>query len=255
MVDSRKYIIGGNWKSNGSVDFVRQLCTDTLNNIKFDQSKVEVVVAPVFIHIASAKAILNDSVSVAAQNVSAHKNGAFTGEVSAEQIKDFGVNWVIVGHSERRTLFGETNEIVATKVTRAQEAGLNTILCIGETLAEREENRTNDVLKVQLQAVKDSVTDWSRIVLAYEPVWAIGTGKTASPEQAQETHAFIRHWLTENLSKEVAEQTRIQYGGSANASNAAALISQPDIDGFLVGGASLKPEFATIVSIVSESKK
>ena len=138
MADSRKYIIGGNWKSNGSVDFVRQQCTEVLNHINFDQHHVEVVVAPVYIHIASAKAMLNGNVLVAAQNVSATKNGAFTGEVSAEQIKDFGVNWTIVGHSERRTLYGETNEIVAHKVTRAQEAGLNAILCIGEQLAQRE---------------------------------------------------------------------------------------------------------------------
>ena len=132
MESSRKYIIGGNWKSNGSVDFVRTQCTEVLNTMSFDQSKLDVVVAPVFIHIASAKAMLNESVSVAAQNVSAHKNGAFTGEVSADQVKDFGVNWAIIGHSERRSLFGETNEVVATKLTRAQEAGLNTILCIGE---------------------------------------------------------------------------------------------------------------------------
>lgn len=255
MQDSRKYIIGGNWKSNGSVDFVRQLCTETLNNMKFDSSKLEVIVAPVFIHVASAKAMLNESVSVAAQNLSAHKNGAFTGEVSADQIKDFGVNWVIIGHSERRTLFGETNALVATKVTRAQEAGLNAILCIGETLAQREAGETNDVLRDQLAACKEAVMDWSKIVIAYEPVWAIGTGKVATPEQAQETHAYVRSWLADNLSKEVADQTRIQYGGSANAANAAALISQPDIDGFLVGGASLKPEFAVIVNILNEAKK
>lgn len=255
MVESRKYIVGGNWKSNGSVDFVRKLCTDTLNTASFDANKVEVVVAPVFIHIASAKAMLNQNINVAAQNCSAHKNGAFTGEVSAEQIKDFGVNWVIIGHSERRTLFGETNEIIAAKITRAQEAGLHTILCVGETLAERESGKTNEVLRGQLLAVRESIVDWSRIVIAYEPVWAIGTGKTATPEQAQETHAFIRLWLAENLSKEVAEHTRIQYGGSANAANALALISQPDIDGFLVGGASLKPEFADIIHIMSEQKK
>jgi len=135
MVDNkRKFIVGGNWKSNGTVDFVRQLCNDTLNTMKYDQDRVQVVVAPVYIHIASAKAILASHISVAAQNVSAQKNGAFTGEVSADQVKDFGLNWVIVGHSERRTLFGETDEIVAAKVTRAQEAGLNTILCVGETL-------------------------------------------------------------------------------------------------------------------------
>ena len=210
MVDNkRKFIVGGNWKSNGTVDFVRQLCNNTLNTMKYDQDRVQVVVAPVYIHIASAKAILASHISVAAQNVSAQKNGAFTGEVSADQVKDFGLNWVIIGHSERRTLFGETDEIVAAKVTRAQEAGLNTILCIGETLAQREEGKTNDVLKTQLLAVKESIVDWSKIVIAYEPVWAIGTGKTATPEQAQATHLFIRQWLAENLSKEVAEQTRI----------------------------------------------
>jgi len=126
------------------------------------------------------------------------------------------------------------------------------MLCVGEQLAERESGETNNVLKEQLSAVKDAVIDWSKVVIAYEPVWAIGTGKVASPEQAQETHAFIRQWLADNLSKEVSEQTRIQYGGSANAANAANLISQPDIDGFLVGGASLKPEFAAIVDIMSE---
>ena len=135
MVDSRKYIIGGNWKSNGSVDFVRQQCTEVLNNIKIDSSKVEVVVAPVFLHIASTKAMLNGQVQVAAQNISAQKNGPYTGEVSADQIKDFEINWVIIGHSERRTHYGETNAQIADKVTRAQEAGLSTILCIGETLA------------------------------------------------------------------------------------------------------------------------
>jgi triosephosphate isomerase len=225
MADSRKYIIGGNWKSNGSVDFVRQQCTEVLNHINFDQHHVEVVVAPVYIHIASAKAMLNGNVLVAAQNVSATKNGAFTGEVSAEQIKDFGVNWTIVGHSERRTLYGETNEIVAHKVTRAQEAGLNAILCIGEQLAQREAGTTNEVLKQQLDAVKSAITDWSRIVIAYEPVWAIGTGKTATPEQAQETHAYVRSWLHDNVSAEVAHATRIQYGGSASAANAASLIA------------------------------
>lgn len=255
MESSRKYIVGGNWKSNGSVDFVRTQCTEVLNTMSFDQSKLDVVVAPVFIHIASAKAMLNESVSVAAQNVSAHKNGAFTGEVSADQVKDFGVSWAIIGHSERRSLFGETNEIVATKVTRAQEAGLNTILCIGEQLAEREAGTTNDVLKEQLDAVKLAVSDWSRVVIAYEPVWAIGTGKVATPEQAQETHAYVRSWLTDNISADVAVATRIQYGGSANAGNAATLIAQPDIDGFLVGGASLKPEFAKIVDIMNENKK
>jgi len=255
MVESapqRKYIVGGNWKSNGTVDFVRTLCTETLNTMKFDTNAVEVVVAPVFIHIASAKAMLNANIQVSAQNISLHKNGAFTGEVSADQIVDFELKWTLVGHSERRQKFGETNEIVAAKTGRAQEAGLNTLLCIGETLEDREAGKTNDVLRDQLAAVKDSITDWSRIVLAYEPVWAIGTGKTATPEIAQEAHAYIRSWLSSNLSAEIAAATRIQYGGSANGKNAASLIAQPDIDGFLVGGASLKPEFAEIVAHVAE---
>lgn len=256
MVDApqRKYIIGGNWKSNGTVNFVKTQCTEVLNTLKFDTNLTEVVVAPVSIHIASAKAMLNDSVQVSAQNISATKNGAFTGEVSADQVKDFGLQWVIVGHSERRSLFGETNDAVAQKVLRAQEAGLNAILCCGETLQQREAGATNDVLKEQLQACLESVTDWNRIVIAYEPVWAIGTGKTATPEIAQEAHAFIRQWLAGATSKEVSERVRIQYGGSANAGNAANLIAQADIDGFLVGGASLKPEFAQIVQIVNEHR-
>ena len=249
----RKYIVGGNWKSNGSVDFVRTLCTETLNTMEFDESRVEVVVAPISLHITSTKTMLNSNVLVASQNISATANGAFTGEISAEQVVDFGLQWTLVGHSERRKLFGETDEIVAQKVSRAQAAGLKTILCVGETLEQREAGETNAVLQTQLAAVKDSISRWSDIVIAYEPVWAIGTGKTATPEIAQAAHAFIRQWLSENVSAEVSAATRIQYGGSANAGNCGDLIAQPDIDGFLVGGASLKPEFGTIVKTVSDA--
>lgn len=143
----RKYIIGGNWKSNGSVDFVRKMCTETLNTMQFDENRVEVVVAPIALHITSTKTMLNSNVLVAAQNISADSNGAFTGEISADQIVDFGLQWTIVGHSERRKLYGETDEIVGKKVGKAQAAGLKTILCIGETLEQREANQTNDVLK------------------------------------------------------------------------------------------------------------
>ncbi len=256
MVDApaqRKYIVGGNWKSNGSVDFVRTLCTETLNTMQFDENNVEVVVAPITLHITSTKTMLNSNVLVASQNISAQGNGAFTGEISAEQVVDFGLQWTLVGHSERRKLFGETDEIVAQKVAKAQAAGLKAILCVGETLEQRNENQTNDVLKAQLDAVKASINKWSDIVIAYEPVWAIGTGKTATPQIAQEAHAYIRSWLAQNVSADVAAATRIQYGGSANAGNCADLIAQPDIDGFLVGGASLKPEFATIVKTVSDA--
>ena len=205
----RKYIAGGNWKSNGSVDSVRKLCNDVLNSMEFSLEHVEVVVAPISLHITAAKALLNQNVLVASQNISAQGNGAFTGEVSAEQVKDAGLEWTIIGHSERRTLFGESDELVATKVEKAQAAGLNVILCIGETLAQREAGETNNVLKVQLDAVKNKVSNWSTIVIAYEPVWAIGTGKTATPEIAQDAHAFIHEWLTTSVSEAVAKATRI----------------------------------------------
>lgn len=180
-----------------------------LNGMQYDTNAVQVVVAPISLHIASTKACLNSEISVATQNISADKNGAFTGEISAEQVADFDLKWTLVGHSERRTLFGDTDEVVAKKVGRAQEAGLNAILCIGETLEQREGGQTNETLKTQLDACKSSISDWSRIVLAYEPVWAIGTGKTATPEIAQEAHAYIRSWLVENISQEIADATRI----------------------------------------------
>lgn len=213
---------------------------------------LDVVVAPISLHIAMAKVMLPDNVQVASQNVSLYDTGAYTGEIAAKQLVDFGINYTLVGHSERRSLFGETNETVGTKVGNSLEAGLNVILCIGETLDQRESNSTNDVLKEQLDATKEQVKDWSKVVIAYEPVWAIGTGKVATPEQAQETHAYIRQWLTENVSEEVAAATRIIYGGSVNDKNCGDLINQSEIDGFLVGGASLKLAFKTIISTASE---
>ena len=196
--------------------------------------------------------MLQDNVKVSAQNISYHGTGAYTGEVAAEQLVDFGVEWTILGHSERRSLFHEDSATVGKKVANAQEAGLNTILCIGETLEQREGDKTNEVLKEQLDACKDHIKDWSKIVIAYEPVWAIGTGKVASPDQAQDTHTYIRSWLTESVSEEVAAATRIIYGGSVNDKNCKDLIQQGDLDGFLVGGASLKPAFHTIVEAANE---
>ena len=247
----RKMIVGGNWKSNGSVQSIKDLVNDTLNKAEYDHDKIDVIVAPISIHIASVKALLRDNIKVACQNMSATGNGAFTGEISGEQLKDFDVQWVIIGHSERRNIYGETDEQVATKVSRAQDLGLNSIICIGEHLEQREAGETNTVLKKQLDAVKSSIKDWSKVVIAYEPVWAIGTGKTATPEIAEETHIYIRSWLTENVSDEIAQSTRIQYGGSVNAKTAPELIKQPNIDGFLVGGASLKPEFNDIIGAMN----
>lgn len=178
--------------------------------------------------------------------------GAYTGEITAEHLIDFGVEWTLIGHSERRSLFFEDNATVAKKVTQAQEFNLNVILCIGEKLDDREANKTNDVLKEQLDTVKDSIKDWSKIVIAYEPVWAIGTGKVATPDQAQDAHNFIRTWINTNVSAEVGHATRIIYGGSVNGKNSKDLIEQPDIDGFLVGGASLKAEFSDIITAAND---
>ncbi len=184
---------------------------------------------------------------VSAQNCSAQGNGAFTGEVSADILVDLGLKWVILGHSERRSLYGESNELVAKKTKYALEKGLNVILCIGEKLEEREAGTTNNVLKGQLDACKESVSDWRKVVIAYEPVWAIGTGKVATPDQAQETQAYVRSWLRDSISDEVSKATRIIYGGSVTETNCVDLIKQPDVDGFLVGGASLKAAFSDII--------
>lgn len=244
-------IVGGNWKCNGTVQSIKDLVNDILNKAEYDTNKVEVLVCPISIHIASVKALLKENIKVMAQNMSATGNGAFTGEISAEQLNDFDVQWVLIGHSERRNVFGETDAQVAAKVTKAQSAGLNMIVCVGELLEQREAGETNQVVKMQLDAMKDAVKDWSRVVLAYEPVWAIGTGKTASPDQAEEACAFVRSWVKENVSEDVSNAIRIQYGGSVNAKTAPELIQQPNIDGFLVGGAALKPEFKDIISTMN----
>lgn len=161
-------------------------------------------------------------------------------------LKDIGIEWVILGHSERREIFRETDDEIGLKVAHALKAGLKVMACIGEKLEEREANKTTEVVVRQLAAIAKHVSDWTNVVIAYEPVWAIGTGKVATPDQAQEVHKDIRAWLKEKVSAEVAEATRIMYGGSVNGGNAATLAKEEDIDGFLVGGASLKPEFVTI---------
>ena len=188
---------------------------------------------------------LSPNVHVAAQNVFDKPNGAFTGEISVSQLKDSGITWTILGHSERRTILGETDGVVASKTKFATDGGVGVIWCCGESLEERESGKTIAVIEKQLSELKAKLAgeaDWKNIVVAYEPIWAIGTGKVATVEQAQEVHAAIRKWLKENVSGAVADATRILYGGSVNAKNSKALSTQPDIDGFLVGGASLKPE-------------
>uniref|UniRef100_M4BJF7 glyceraldehyde-3-phosphate dehydrogenase (phosphorylating) n=1 Tax=Hyaloperonospora arabidopsidis (strain Emoy2) TaxID=559515 RepID=M4BJF7_HYAAE len=242
---SRKFFVGGNWKCNGSLHQAQEL-VGMLNTAKIPFN-VEVVVAPSQVHAATVKASLRADVRVSGQDVWTQGGGAFTGETSAEMLKDLGAEYTLVGHSERREK-GETNEIVAKKAAYALEKGLAVIACIGETKELRESNQTVPFITKQLDAYAAEIKDWTNVVIAYEPIWAIGTGLTASPEQAQEAHASIRAWLKEKISPEAAEKTRVIYGGSVGANNAPELSQKDDIDGFLVGGASLKPDFLHIIN-------
>ncbi|QCD97955.1 triosephosphate isomerase, chloroplastic [Vigna unguiculata] len=253
MAGSGKFFVGGNWKCNGTKDSISKLVAD-LNSAKLEPD-VDVVVAPPFLYIDQVKSSLTDRIEISAQNSWVGKGGAFTGEISAEQLKDIGCKWVVLGHSERRHIIGEKDEFIGKKAAYALGQGLGVIACIGELLEEREAGKTFDVCFQQLKAYADAVPSWDNIVIAYEPVWAIGTGKVATPQQAQEVHVALRDWLKKNVSEEVASKTRIIYGGSVNGGNSAELAKQEDIDGFLVGGASLKgPEFATIVNSVTSKK-
>lgn len=253
---ARKYVIGGNWKCNGSVESVAAL-VKVLNDGGEFPSNAEVIVAPPSIFAQVVKDTVRSDVKVSLQNVAkTAKHGAFTGELCAPMVKDFGLEWVITGHSERRVGFGsegESSALVAEKTKVALDCGLNVIACVGESLEVREANKTLElVLGDHLAALLESLdeADWSRVVVAYEPVWAIGTGVTASPAQAQEVHQAIRAWAAEKISPAVAESLRIIYGGSVKGANAAELADCADIDGFLVGGASLKAEFIDIIKAV-----
>jgi triosephosphate isomerase len=252
----RRVFIGGNWKSNGDTKFIKSHMSSIINNLKFDTNKCEVIIAPTTLHLSHVKTLLgdNNNVQLSSQNVSQYPEGAYTGEVTAKQLKDFGINWTLVGHSERRQYFQETDEVVGKKTKLSLDNNVNVIACIGEKLEEREGNKTMDVCLRQLDAIAKNVNDWKKVVVAYEPVWAIGTGKTASTKQAQEVHYGLREWLNKNFSKDVSNNVRIIYGGSVTETNAAELITQPDIDGFLVGGASLKPGFKTIVESYTNKK-
>lgn len=242
----RKFCVGGNWKMNGDKKVIAEIVA-FLKAGPLDPD-TEVVIGVPAIYLDHVRQSLPDNINVAAENCYKVAKGAFTGEISPAMIKDVGCHWVILGHSERRAIFKESDQLIAEKVGHALDEGLKVIACIGETLEERESNQTKAVVSRQVKAIASAVKDWSNVVLAYEPVWAIGTGKTASPEQAQDTHVDIRNWLKENVSAEVAASVRIQYGGSVTAANCKELAQKPDIDGFLVGGASLKPEFVKIIN-------
>ncbi|XP_065660871.1 triosephosphate isomerase [Hydra vulgaris] len=243
----RKFFVGGNWKMNG--DKAKILSIMELLNSSNLSSKTEVVVAPPSIYVSYVKDHIKPEISVSLQNCHEATSGAFTGEISAEMGQDVGCKWVILGHSERRNVFGETNTVIGEKIKHVlKSTNLNIIACIGELLDEREAGKTLEVCATQMKAIASNVSDWSRIVIAYEPVWAIGTGKVATPSQAQEVHVDVRKWLALNVSEDVAQATRILYGGSVTSANCVELALKEDVDGFLVGGASLKPEFIDIIN-------
>lgn len=244
---ARTFFVGGNFKLNGSKASIKEI-VDRLNTASLPEN-VEVVICPPAAYLDFAiQNVTKKQVSVGAQNVYEKAAGAYTGENSVDQIKDLGAKWAVLGHSERRTIFHETDKIVADKTKFALDNGVAVILCIGETLEEKKAGITLEVVERQLNAVIAEVKDWTNVVIAYEPVWAIGSGLAATPEDAQEIHASIRKFLASKLGAKVAEETRILYGGSANGANAHTFKDKVDVDGFLVGGASLKPEFIDIVN-------
>ena len=247
----KQKLIAGNWKMNGSLAANEALVKGVQDglNAALAGKKAQVAVCVPAAYLSQVQQLTHNSgIDLGSQDVSAHEQGAYTGETSATMLKDFAVRYAIVGHSERRQYHGETDEVVATKAQRALAAGITPIVCVGETLAEREAGKTEEVVKRQLASVIHTNGHCiSEIVVAYEPVWAIGTGKTATPEQAQAVHAVLRAQL--KAATEHSDRVQILYGGSMNAANAAQLLSQPDIDGGLIGGAALKPaDFLTIIA-------
>lgn len=241
----RRKIVAGNWKMNNTLEEGIELAgqiNDLVENTQIND--VDVVIGTPFVHLTEVNKVVGEKVAVAAQNCADEKSGAYTGEISAPMIKSTGSKYVILGHSERRTYYGETNEILVKKVNLALENGLAPIFCIGEVLEEREAEKHFDVVKSQIAEglFHLSAEEFGKVVLAYEPVWAIGTGVTASSDQAQEMHAFIRKTLVEKYGEEVANNTSILYGGSCKPSNAKELFENTDVDGGLIGGASLKAE-------------
>ncbi len=238
----RRTLIAGNWKMNGSI----QSITELMNGIKAGLNEVtnaDLAVCPPAVYLMKVRGLIDEAdIALGSQNVCDQEAGAYTGELAASMLQEAGCKYAIIGHSERRSLYGESDELVAQRYAMAVKSGITPILCIGETLEERESGVTEEVVSRQLDAVinDQGVTALGQGVIAYEPVWAIGTGKTATPEQAQAVHAYIRQKLS-SLDAAVAEKVQILYGGSMNAGNAAELLAQPDIDGGLIGGASLKP--------------
>jgi triosephosphate isomerase len=242
MDKERKLIIAGNWKMNKTVAEARDLVQDLKRELS-SVKEIDIVVCPPFTALSEVhKAILDSNIRLGAQNMSEHGPGAYTGEIAAGMLKEFSVRYVILGHSERRQYQKESDDLVAKKAAAAHAASLKPIVCVGELLEERESGRTEQVVGSQLQGSLAGLSkaQMEETIIAYEPVWAIGTGKTATPQQAQDVHAFIRKRLEQLFDETVARRVRIQYGGSVKPANARELMSKPDVDGALVGGASLE---------------
>ena len=249
----RKKIVAGNWKMHKNSEQTEDLLNELIAKIPTD-TKAQIIVAPTFINLASAVDHLEfTSIDVAAQNVHQAESGAFTGEISADMLKSIGVDIVILGHSERRAVFHETDALIANKVNTALEHDMTVIFCFGEELKDRQSENHFNVVENQLRDGLFHIEskDWESIVLAYEPVWAIGTGETASPEQAQEMHEFIRETVRKAFGSDIAENVSILYGGSVKPDNAKEIFSKPDVDGGLIGGAALKAEdFVAIINAI-----
>jgi triosephosphate isomerase (TIM) len=241
----RRYLIAGNWKMNTTLETGGNLARGLADQVRGRNLPVDVLVCPPFPYLSAIGQVVQGSgIAVGAQNCYFEEPGAFTGEVAPEMLLDVGCQYVILGHSERRHILKECDGMINKKTRAAIAKGLNVVLCVGELLEEREASQTEQVLETQMSGGLTDVSaeEMSRVVIAYEPVWAIGTGKTASPEQAEEAHAYLRKWLENRYNAEVASHTRILYGGSVKPSNAAELLGQPNVDGALVGGASLSVE-------------
>jgi len=251
MNAKRRPIIAGNWKMNKTTAEARDLASRLIPLIAGIKER-DIVLAPPFTALQSVAAVIKGTgIALSAQNLHWEDKGAFTGEISAGMLLDLGCKYVIIGHSERRQFFGENDETVNKKLRQALDKGLLPIVCVGETLKERETGKANDVIERQVSGALNSVTaaEMQKVIIAYEPVWAIGTGKTATPDQANEIHSFIREKSEIAYGKDVAGALRIQYGGSVTSENVSTLMAMPDIDGALVGGASMKPEsFAALVN-------
>jgi len=247
----RKNIVAGNWKMNTTLPEGVALAKDVNEALKSANAKCDVILCVPFTHLASVKAVLDSGLGLGAENCADHTSGAYTGEVSAAMVASTGAEYVILGHSERRQYYGETSAILREKLALALANGLKPIFCVGEVLAQREDGSYNDVVKAQVEEALFhlSAEDFSKIILAYEPVWAIGTGKTATAEQAQDMHAHIRSVIAAKYGKEVADNTSILYGGSCKPGNAREIFAKPDVDGGLIGGAALKcADFMGIVA-------